>query len=295
MRDCILSVLWPRQDIVDFFRTSGCTKSDLKTVVNFKTSNLSRAAIVDGVFAVLATRPDEGLGAFRAMLHALINWSHFDSYFFDKLKKLDRGEAQRQIDHLKQLQEIRDAKIKENARHRQRRAAAAKRPTRTLNELRDHYLGLASGQETRQRRGYLLEKILSELGKLAGLEITEAFRVEGEQIDGAIKYDGEHYIVEARWRDSSATTEAVYQFAQKVEGKMYGRGLFVSINGYQESAIDALTKGKAIRTVFVDGEDIILVLERQISFVELLDRKIKAAQTKGRIYVHPISGVSKVK
>ena len=35
----------------------------------------------------------------------------------------------------------------------------------------------------------LLEKILLELGRLSRLEVTEPFRVIGEQIDGAVKYD----------------------------------------------------------------------------------------------------------
>ena len=104
MRHCILSVLWPRALLLDFFRNNGCPPSDLKAVVDFKDKGLSHSAIVDTVFTTLSARADNGLGAFRAMLHALINWSHFDPYFFDSLNKLNRHEAQRSIDHLKQLQ-----------------------------------------------------------------------------------------------------------------------------------------------------------------------------------------------
>lgn len=74
---------------------------------------------------------------------------------------------------------------------------------------------------------------------------------------------------------------------------MYGRGIFVSINGFSDHVITSVVAGKAIKTIFVDGEDIVLVLEGHLSFSQLLDRKIKAAQTKGLIYVHPISGSSK--
>ncbi|MDO8769351.1 MAG: hypothetical protein Q7K57_11740 [Burkholderiaceae bacterium] len=51
--------------------------------------------------------------------------------------------------------------------------------------------------------------------------------------------------------------------------------------------------GKEIQTLFVDGEDLILVLEGHLNFRDLIDRKVKAAQTKGLIYVHPISGAEK--
>ncbi|ABB74995.1 Restriction endonuclease [Nitrosospira multiformis ATCC 25196] len=103
------------------------------------------------------------------------------------------------------------------------------------------------------RRGYALEEILQSLSKLYALEVTEPYRINGEQIDGAIKYDGEHYIIEAKWQDKASSNEAVYQFAGKIEGKMYGRGLFISIHGFSENVINSLVTGKAIKTVFVDG------------------------------------------
>src|ERR1700682_1306345 len=85
MRDCILSVMWPRQQIVTFLRDNGCTSAELNDSQNFKELGLSRAAIVDRVFEPLSSRADGGLGQYRAMLQALLNWSHFDPYFFDTL------------------------------------------------------------------------------------------------------------------------------------------------------------------------------------------------------------------
>lgn len=131
------------------------------------------------------------------------------------------------------------------------------------------------------------------MSKISGLEVTKPFKVNGEQIDGAVKYDGEHYIVEAKWQDKASANEPVYQFAQKVEGKMYGRGLFVSVNGFSDHVISSLVSGKAIRTIFIDGGDIMLVLENYLSFSEMLDKKIGLAQTKGLIYVDALTGKSK--
>jgi hypothetical protein len=144
------------------------------------------------------------------------------------------------------------------------------------------------------RRGYAFEEILRNLSILFSLEITEPYRVNGEQIDGSVKYDGEHYIIEAKWQDKVAANEAVYQFAGKIEGKMYGRGLFISMHGFSENVISSLVAGKAIKTVFVDGADLIVVLEGFLSFPEMLDRKIKAAQTKGLIYTDAVTGKSKI-
>ena len=291
MRECILKVLWPKGDIVSFFENNSCTKVDVKAIGDYKT--MHRYEIVDAMFEHLSSKPDEGLGQFRAILQSLMTWSHFDPYYFDKLRKLDRTEAERSIAQLKMLREIRDHKLQEQRKERERKAAAAKAPSVTLPDLKAQFISLLQGRLVGAKRGYALEAILQELAKLVNLEVTEPFRVNGEQIDGSVKYDGEHYIIEAKWQDKAAANESVYQFAGKIEGKMYGRGLFFSIHGYSENVLTSLVTGKAIKTVFVDGADLIVVLEGLLGFSEMLDRKIKAAQTKGLIYIDAISGKSK--
>lgn len=292
MRDCILKLLWPKDDIVAFFQNNSCTKSDINQLGDYK--SMHRYAIIDAMFNHLAHKPDNGLGQFRAMLQSIINWKHFDSYYFDNLKKLNRVEAERAITHLKQLQEIRDHKIQEQRKERERKEALAKVPTTTLPELKADLIALLQMDLVGAKRGYAFEKLLQSLSKLSSLEVTEPYRVDGEQIDGAIKYDGEHYIIEAKWQDQPAANEAVYQFAGKIEGKMYGRGLFFSITGFSPHVVTSLIAGKAIKTVFIDGGDLIVVLDGLISFKDMLDRKIKAAQTKGLIYIDAITGKPKI-
>lgn len=291
MRDCILKLFWPKDDIVAFFKSNSCTSSDIKALGDHKT--MHRAAIVDTMFNKLGQKSDEGLGQFRAMLQSLINWAHFDPYYFDTLKKLNQAEAERSISHLKQLQELRDHKIQEQRRERERKEAEAKVSPNMLPELKDRFISLLQGKITGARRGYDLEEILQSLAKLSNLDVTEPFRVNGEQIDGSIKFDGEHYLVEAKWQDKAAANEGVYQFAGKIEGKMYGRGLFVSIHGYSDNVVSSLVAGKAIKTIFIDGADLIVVLEGLIGFSDMLNKKIKAAQTKGLIYFDAIKGKQK--
>lgn len=293
MKDCILSIFWPRKDIVGFFEKHGCTKAEIASIQIEGESALKRHEIIDALFATLTARSDQGLGPFRAMLQSLLNWSHFDPYYFDNLRKLDRAVANKNLEHLRQLQEIRDAKIKAERERRATQEAARQQPTASLDQLRTEYLDLLANKTSRQQRGYALEHILSELSRLSQLETTEAFRVNGEQIDGAVKFDGEHYLVEAKWQERAASNEPVYQFAGKVAGKLYGRGLFISVNGFSAEVIRSLTIGKEIQTLFIDGEDLILVLEGHLTLREMIDRKVKAAQTRGLIYVHPISGAEK--
>ncbi len=111
MKGCILSIFWPKKDIVDFMGKVGCTSRELIAESEYK--ELHRAEIIDRIFANLEKRSDSGIGQFRCMLKELTEWDYFNSYYFEKINKLDESVAKRNIAHLKQLQEIRDHKIKQ--------------------------------------------------------------------------------------------------------------------------------------------------------------------------------------
>lgn len=298
MKGCILSIFWPKKDIIDFFKNASCTSKELIMESEYK--ELPRAKIVDMVFANLEKRSDLGIGQFRAMLKQLTEWDYFDPYYFKKLNKLDEDEAKRNIIHLKQLQEIRDHKIKQERQRQDELERQRKDISVNIVELKDTFINLFSGKDkdgkeiNSQRRGYLFEEFLRKLFLNAGIEVTEPFKIVGEQIDGSFKYDGEHYIFEAKWHDSWSASNSLYQFAAKVQGKMHGRGVFISINGFSPGSVQALTTGKAIQTILVDGGDLVPITEGMYTLKEMLDNKIKAAQTMGRIYVDAISLSDKI-
>ena len=298
MKGCILSIFWPKKDIIDFFKNVSCTSKEL--IVESEYKELPRARIVDMVFDNLEKRSDLGIGQFRAMLKQLTEWDYFDPYYFKKLNKLNEDEAKRNIIHLKQLQEIRDHKIKQERQRQDELERKRKDISVNIVELKDTFINLFSGKNkdgkeiNSQRRGYLFEEFLRKLFTNAGIEVTEPFKIVGEQIDGSFKYDGEHYIFEAKWHDSWSASNSLYQFAAKVQGKMHGRGVFISINGFSPGSVHALTTGKAIQTILVDGGDLVPITEGMYTLKEMLDNKIKAAQTMGRIYVDAISLSEKI-
>ncbi|MCF6258578.1 MAG: hypothetical protein L3J98_00205 [Gammaproteobacteria bacterium] len=184
MKSCILKIFWPKDDIVSFFSDNGCTKKDMAILGNHK--ELSRSNIISTMFDHLSSKHDEGLGQFRSMLQSLQNWDHFDSYYFDQLKKLKMEDALTAIGHLKQLQEIRDYKIKSDRAKREQKEKDVQSPKKTLEELKKSFLSLFNNSISNADRGYKLEKLLLELCRLSSLEITEPFRVNGEQIDGSV-------------------------------------------------------------------------------------------------------------
>lgn len=66
MKGCILSIFWPKKDIMDFFKKSGCTQKELLPEMVYK--DLHRTEIVEKVFDNLEMRSDSGIGQFWSML-----------------------------------------------------------------------------------------------------------------------------------------------------------------------------------------------------------------------------------
>ena len=59
MKGCILSIFWPKKDIVDFMKKVGCTSRELMPESEYK--ELHRAEIVDKIFTNLEKKSDSGL------------------------------------------------------------------------------------------------------------------------------------------------------------------------------------------------------------------------------------------
>lgn len=301
MRDCLLAIFWRKVDILLFFKSNNCTSEDLKSIDN--TNEISRIQIIDTIFSHLRAKTDGGLGQFRCMLKSLIEWNSFDSYFFVE-GKLSKDDAIRKINHLKQLQEIRDENFKKEKEHRKKKQqeleedADKKDIKKIFNELqrgKDE-----SGKEIgTQKRGYLFEtflKLIATKERLIGIGDDKfSVSLKGEQIDGRIKFEGENYVIEAKWQDKYMATNSLYQFAHKIQGKMLGRGIFISINGFSDDSVLAVSTGKSVNMVLFDGEDMVLISEGFYTFKEMLDVKVRAAQTMGLIYVDVRTEKSKIK
>lgn len=56
MKDCILSLFWPRKDIVGFVEQHGCTKGEIASLQLEGDNALKRHEVVDALFAALAAR-----------------------------------------------------------------------------------------------------------------------------------------------------------------------------------------------------------------------------------------------
>ncbi|MFH0823592.1 MAG: hypothetical protein V2B18_12635, partial [Pseudomonadota bacterium] len=71
-----------------------------------------------------------------------------------------------------------------------------------------------------------------------------------------------------------------------VEGKSsFTRGVFLSLSGYAETALKAITQGKQPNFFLMDGYDLSVVLEGQIGLDLLLRTKLRHLAEEGRVFV----------
>lgn len=147
-----------------------------------------------------------------------------------------------------------------------------------INELK------SMANMTPQQRGYRFESWLNELFAAFRLIPNAGFRIVGEQIDGSFLLHNETYLVEAKWHNQKTAAPDLHVFQSKLEQKAtWARGVFISWNGFSSEAFDAWGKNKSI--VCITGYDLYYMLTNNISFVELLEKKIRHAAERGEYYI----------
>lgn len=158
-----------------------------------------------------------------------------------------------------------------------------------LEELKAKFFEIAINANS-QQRGFQLEKLLNELFLLFDLSPKSAFKILGEQIDGAFTYDSNDYILEAKWQKSQVNASDLYSFGGKISNKLKNTlGLYISIDGFSPSGIETnhpLTK----QMILMDGQDLIQVLDGRIRLNDMILIKRQHASQTGQIF-YRITGI----
>ncbi|MFR0639158.1 restriction endonuclease [Arthrobacter sp. LS16] len=151
-----------------------------------------------------------------------------------------------------------------------------------LQELKTDFLALSQADD-KQRRGLQFERLLDGLFQFYDLSPRLAYNVAADQIDGAISYEGDDFIVEAKWTQKPVEREAADVFGSKVSrvGKN-GLGLFVSANGFTTGFIE--TYGRSTPFITMDGTDLFTVLDGRVRLDDLLRAKKRHANETGSCY-----------
>lgn len=156
--------------------------------------------------------------------------------------------------------------------------------TQSLLGLKDCFEALHKLRD-RQEAGRQLERILNQLFDLAGLRPSAAFRVVGEQIDGAFELDSEIYLLEAKWEKAALSEKELLVFRGKIEGKSsMTRGVFISMNGYTPECKQAITTGKQPTFFAIDGYDLMMILQEDIECDAFLRARRRLLAERGLVF-----------
>ncbi|MDR6507724.1 restriction endonuclease [Arthrobacter oryzae] len=163
------------------------------------------------------------------------------------------------------------------------RALLRQRAAQDLAALKQEFLDLHA-ESNHQRRGIQFEKLLTRLFDSYDLEPRMGYIVDSDQIDGAISFDSDDYIVEAKWTATPVERSTADVFAAKVmrAGKN-GLGLFVSTSGF--SAGFKETYSRSTPFVTIDGVDLFTVLDGRFRLDDLLRAKKRHANETGNCFL----------
>lgn len=137
-----------------------------------------------------------------------------------------------------------------------------------------------------QERGFAFERFLNDLFRVYNLDPRSSFRIIGEQIDGSFQLGNDVYLVEAKWRDKQTDQSDLLIFREKVESKSsWGRGLFISYNGFTSDGLTAYARGRATNTIGMDNRDLFYILNGEMSLVDAITKKARRAAETGEFFV----------
>jgi hypothetical protein len=282
----ISNLYWYKEDLRKAWLRSGVEKKVCDRLFNLKNDKgekLSKRELMDSLYAELRTYEyNKRLEISRNFVRLLVEHSNFVP--LSDGHRIDIAET-----CALKLKQIIDDQRKQSEYNQQikRRAKEAKKVNydSELAKIREQFLD--AEKLTPQQKGYELEKIFPQLMRISGIPVEDSFKIIGEQIDGAIKYDGNYYLIELKWTKNQSAHQEVSSLYVKVEGKMGARGLFISMNGYSKEIVESLPKGKEIKVLFLDGMHIANVIFGNYTFQELMEHAISQASLKSNIYCSP--------
>lgn len=183
--------------------------------------------------------------------------------YFDTIEELKKAEERR---------ETTKEKLKDSIAYQQK-----------LDELKMEFYQIASNSNS-QQKGFQFEKFLNKLFIFFDLDPKSAFKVIGEQIDGAFTFDNADYLLEAKWQEKAINASDLYTFGGKIQGKLKNTlGLFISLGPYSTECTD--TGSPVLKSmILMDGMDLMQVLEGRVKLNDMILIKRRHASQTGDIY-----------
>jgi hypothetical protein len=218
-------------------------------------------------------------GAIRAIIKIASEWNAFHLADNEYAARATVQKA-RELMGTVQLMEAREAEQRELARREELARLASEKQTlfqKHSSILLMMFDELAKDDSDPHQRGFLLQELLTRLFDLHEIAVHRSFQRNSgaEQIDGAFKLDGWHYIVECRWRKKLSDIRDLDGLLGQVNrsGKQV-MGVYISINGWSDNVVPLLKQNPDKSIFLMDGYDLRSVLERPLSLRDFINAKL---------------------
>lgn len=281
LSNALASIFWYKKDLKRFVRTT-IISNDL--LYDLDWDNPKRE-IVDTLMNNICENMDiYSHDLFRLIEEVCLftDFSHLDH--LENGKQL-KAKAKNSVQKLKEQHNayiVKGQDKKEKVTHI-KKAANSNSFNTHLNAIKNDFISMMSLEP--QEKGYKLEKIINELFKLYDLYPRASYRIDGFQIDGAFTFEATDYLLEAKCTKNPVPRTELDSFKVKIDNALENTlGLFISINGFEESVVKVHSHNRA-KMLLADGGDIIAVLEKRIDLADLIRRKRRHGSETGNIYL----------
>lgn len=161
------------------------------------------------------------------------------------------------------------------------------KPNLTKDEIKKLFNQLTDESKfTPQQRGYEFEKLIEAKLENEKLEPRASYKPKGEQVDGSFFWQGQTFLLEAKWVKPKIPASSVYAFKGKLDGKFHTTsGIYIAVNGYSNDVEDALKCGKSLNILLFDSSDIKLIFNGEVAFLDVLKFKLREAGDTGSLNV----------
>jgi len=284
VKEALISVcgkaFWLKQPLINIMLEAGVQE---ELIHQFE--DQSKFKMVRNILSVLERAGAEGWSIQKRLLTIICNLRNLVD---DTVPDRDAGlDALRNLKSLalKENLIIRKAAedIKATQKEKAERARDISERKRRLEELHKTFSSLVTSIDP-QSRGYSLEDLLKELFGVNEIEYHKSYKTPTGQIDGHFNFEGFDYLVEARWRTDQPTVSEIGGLKIKVDKVIEStRGLFIAIQGIREEVIREFS-GEGAKLIFMDGRDLIHILEGRVSLRDALKLKVEKAAQEGKVF-----------
>lgn len=249
LKDALTHIYWYKKGLRTFL--SSCLKNN-QILSKYDWENETKRDIASNLVDEMLKHRTAYLSDITNICYEASNLQDFSHLQHLEDAKIKIQQAKDSVARLKKLVEPHKDKKLEEEKIEERKKTSAETNKRTqasqqkLEEIKNNYSALFTSDD-HQARGFKLEKILRDLFELYDLDPKASFKITGEQIDGAFSLNHTEYLFEAKWQKKPSDNSDLLIFAGKVGTKLENTlGLFLSIDGFSPTGIEAFVKGKKV-------------------------------------------------